>query len=847
VLTGDHASDVHARIAEILDGAEARPYLNRVATDDARALPDLMERLIGHWLACGEFARAVRCYKEQLLSDVPELSEHGHAHRGIRVCRMLNGGLPPEQASAELAASDVAVSVHGDWGEWAACVGDAPTAVAAARSAYVAIQPEVAPWEFARRAQYVCDALILLGELPAAANWARRAQQHAVEGVRLAEGFMLQEPGDGVDAGAAAAIEVAARASGPLGVATELMALVATLERGQRALRDLFAGIETPWPEPAGVVDPEQLMLGRPAALAAALRGDAAEAERILTEHIEAFVPEWRDTWHGRMMYLLLARIQLLNGSRPDPGILRRYWRAAEDRDELAILCELTVLEARASLASGAADQALPAVERHLRLAADLGLGLHWIDLLVVRSELLLALGRQEEARASADVALDGPTADGAETAEAKVFGPLRVAARDMPGARSGRCGYLVGAIAAMKALAAAGGEADTEALAAYRESMTAAQPVRASPEAHPPIASRVSGTDRQLALDEAARQVLRDNLDRGMPFALYLRTFSVTKFHVTAESGLHLLENSIREALPPGVELVTVQDNRRDSGSRLERRAPGLTLPDDVWQSVVTELIGSADLIVSECIFLTPAVRFELEAAYAAGLWDRTVLVLPSPHGLVMTTLDSDPLIQLFPRCVWADSPDIASPTDSPVIMDLLERLQVIANLPEDTRRQRRERADAIPPHDIDLIPLAEWYESAAGVSLTFAGGNDSALYYAFWQLFRASSIRVHALMGGDRSPSNRFSLAQDHLRMSNAMLEAETDDDKWVLSGDLAFAEQCARSAYSLAEDNERLRILAEQQFNDVTRIQQAVVHEPERFILRPCYGPFVIGKQN
>lgn len=843
VLTADRAPDVHARIAGILDGAKARPYLDRVAADDPGLLPDLMERLIGHWLACGDFARAVRCYNEQLLSDDRSLAESGHAHRAIRVCRMLNGGLPPEQASAELAASDVAAGLYNDWGNLAAFVGDAPAAVAARRSGYAAIEPEVWPWEFAAFAGRVCDAFILLGGLPAAADWAQRAQQHAVQGIRRMEGFGVREAAEGMRTGAAAAIEVAALASGPVGVAAELAALAEADERGQRLLRDTLAGTNPPWPEPPGVVDPERLLAGRPAALAAALRGDPAEAERILTARIEERPADWRASWDGRAAHLLLARVQLLNGRQPDLGLLARYRRAAENRDEFAILCELTVLEARASLLSGAAGEALPAVEHHLRLAADLRLGLYWIDLLVVRSELLLALGRQEEARASAAVALDGPSAGGAETAVAEVFKPLRIAARDMPGARSDGCGYLVGAVKAMEALAVAGGKADTQALVTYREAMAAAKPVRMSEEAHLRIAPHVSEADHRLALDVAARQVLRDYADRGTPFALFLRTFSVSSYRGPAEFGQRLLEYSIRDALPPGVELLTVQD--REGLSKI-RGAPGLVLADSEWQNVVTELIGSADLIVSECIYLTQGVRFELEAAYAAGRWDRTVVLLPSLHGL-HGTLDSDPLIQLFPRCVWQDSLDRALPAQLPEFTDLMERLRAIAGLSEDARRQRMDRAGAIPPDTVNLIPLAESYESTADMSWTFAGDDDSALYYGFWRLFRAASIRELALKSGDRSPGNRLSLAQDYLRMSDGMLEAETDDDKWILSGDVAFAEQCARSAYTLAEESERLRNAAEQRFNDVLRLKEAIVREPQRFILRPRYGPFVTGRQN
>jgi hypothetical protein len=63
----------------------------------------------------------------------------------------------------------------------------------------------------------------------------------------------------------------------------------------------------------------------------------------------------------------------------------------------------------------------------------------------------------------------------------------------------------------------------------------------------------------------------------------LYLRSFSDTVMHGPMEFGPGLLENSIRDALPPGVELVTVQDrlSTYDGASSMTRYAPALILAD--------------------------------------------------------------------------------------------------------------------------------------------------------------------------------------------------------------------------------------------------------------------------
>ena len=45
--------------------------------------------------------------------------------------------------------------------------------------------------------------------------------------------------------------------------------------------------------------------------------------------------------------------------------------------------------------------------------------------------------------------------------------------------------------------------------------------------------------------------------------------------------------------------------------------------------------------------------------------------------------TIDNDNLIQMFPRCIWADSLHDKPLVGSPVIADLLERVRAIAALP--------------------------------------------------------------------------------------------------------------------------------------------------------------------
>ena len=83
----------------------------------------------------------------------------------------------------------------------------------------------------------------------------------------------------------------------------------------------------------------------------------------------------------------------------------------------------------------------------------------------------------------------------------------------------------------------------------------------------------------------------------------------------------------------------------------------------------------------------LTWGVRYELETAYRLGRWDRTVLVLPPVDGRIQV-VDSDPLIQMFPRCVWANVFHTRPLIEHYTITDLVSRIRAILEMPESERR---------------------------------------------------------------------------------------------------------------------------------------------------------------
>jgi hypothetical protein len=244
----------------------------------------------------------------------------------------------------------------------------------------------------------------------------------------------------------------------------------------------------------------------------------------------------------------------------------------------------------------------------------------------------------------------------------------------------------------------------------------------------------------------------------------------------------------------------------------------------------------------------LSEGVRRELQMIYDLHRWDRTVLVLPPLHSYE-ETVDNDSLIQMFPRCVWADSLHEEPLTASPMIVDLLERIRAIARLPVETRctlSDVRARDKAYP---IDLLPIAEHLETEA--MLGSLVDDDTARYYGFWQMFRASAIRGVSYKQGTKSTSNLCKLAHSYLEMSNIMLSASREGDNLIIQGDPAEAKLLVQSAYGLLEQAEddlwvqTLRSQAEQQWQELLELEQTMKNNPLRFEIRLRYGPLIKGK--
>lgn len=817
----DRAAEVRRAIAEALQAPGVQAYLELAAARNPEVAFDVVEEVVGHLVATGDVDKATRVYWEWL-GNFATLRAQGRVHRGARVCRVLNRGKPPNRIAPELRASDLGIGVVNDWGQHAQCAGDVETAVEAAGMAHwlaTTTDNELAPWDRALLARHVSKALLHRGDLPAALTWARRAHHHATMGIRLTEGMPTAETMAAFEHAAAAAIEVAARTGGASAVESELRSLVEIHERQRGVLRRAnWSPLPLPFPGPVEPVEPEKLLAGQPAALAAVLRGDADGARRILSASSTA------DTG------TLAVRVGLIGQPTGETReLLQSLRRLSERTDDAVAECELAGLAAHLALTDGEPHHALAIIDACLATAVRLRLGLHWIDLLILRSRAYHDLGRTEEARVAALLALSGNQEHG------------------MLGAADPHCGYRLGARAAIDALTAAGGMASPTMLAAAVIADEPAAPApAATTDADDDLAPQpVSQVSRRRALHDSARRVLEEYVQHGHPFVLYFRTFDVTRLHGPFEYGGRLLENIIRRALPPSAGMVTVQDRDvaayQGTGTVYDRATPALLLAHDSWKTVVEPLIGHAELIISECQVLTSGVRFELETILHLDRWDRTVLVFPPGPAT-----DSDPIVQMFPRCAWNDEFTSVPFTELPVVADLISRLRAIADLPEHHRLALADNLPDAPAHPVDLVPLAIHYETTVRTNEVFDDhrGNPERHYRRFWRLVRAAAARSAMFARGDTSLANRGALAADYLDINAILLDVREEDGKVVLNGDLTFAEQCTQSALTLAADERPdLRERAEHQYQQVRRLTQEAADRPASFVVRPGFGPITI----
>jgi hypothetical protein len=722
-------------------------------------------------------------------------------HRGMRVCRVLNSGQPPREVAEGLRSTGKAMAILNDWGQFASVLGDTETHLAAAEEALrqARTTDQVRPWNLEMLSRHLSQAHLSRGDLGEALRQARNARQYAVAGARELEGMPSRETMDAFDDSAAALSDVAIRLEGYTAVANVLDELVAIHDRQRKVLESLNRGANVvSYPGPTEATRPEELLDGEPSALVALGEGRPRDAVTLMSRHRILGPPQG---------LIMLRALQELSDVDNAAWLLDDMKDLYGRNDDIPMLAELALREAAVSEPEG--DLAI--IEPWLVAADELGLGLLWTDLTLARTRALLAQDDLVRAASAARAAFD----------------------RCMSG------GYRMGARQALKLLDSAGAETSPDEVAwAHRPGWDPGETplARKPPRTIPSI-----GPDRRSDLDSAARQVLKDYVERKVPFVLYLRAFAVTVWHGPKEFGLQLLENVVSGAIAGFANVITIQDQNLSlysgSGSPSDRTAPALLLGNEQWQEVAEQLIMHADLIVSEALVLSPGVRYELERIYANGAWGRTVLVLP-PLGGELPELDGDPLIQLFPRCVWAEDFHTIPFERHAVSAPLLDRLNRIA-------------ADPEAEHPLDLTELARHYESTAKADEVFLHSDDPDFadrrYRSFWRHFRANSIRlISAADGVPLSDTDRLSIANNYLHMASIMLDATAEGDRYVVTGDIEFAQLAAHQAYVLyGPDLLELQSLAAQKLQLAQRLTQALADGDPRFIVRPRYGRIITSE--
>ena len=187
----------------------------------------------------------------------------------------------------------------------------------------------------------------------------------------------------------------------------------------------------------------------------------------------------------------------------------------------------------------------------------------------------------------------------------------------------------------------------------------------------------------------EQALEILEQHEQSGRPFALALRTYYIKQLYGEGPDGYADInfENSLWEHLNAmGIGLIAVEDQ---SSLSLDKVAMGLATPalrltDTGWIDAVRAMIARAELITSECQFLSPGVGLELKACVDTRRTDRTVLLLSPPP---FESLDDREEIAPFPRAIHADEVDWKAPLNHFLFSDLIARLTAIVGLSVDER----------------------------------------------------------------------------------------------------------------------------------------------------------------
>lgn len=360
---------------------------------------------------------------------------------------------------------------------------------------------------------------------------------------------------------------------------------------------------------------------------------------------------------------------------------------------------------------------------------------------------------------------------------------------------------------------------------------------------------------DRREQLHAAAWRVIEEFTGDGVPYVLYLRKFDLHVLHGPDDLHRELLENYLLDEVTKlGANLVSIQEPGDAAASYVEdniafaRRAPALSLGGD-WAKYARALIADADLIVSECLMLSPGVRSELEFAFRNGAIERVALVLPPP-GSSLAPVDDDPAVQYVLRAVYTSELFNTAFLDSFVVADLIERLTRIAALPVSQRRAlARDRNRKLREYPVTWAGVATGYKAQAGAQEFVDqahGETDESWWLLFWSHFRrVGTLLWQVLHAGLPEDQAAVDLVDGYLKMAYLQLRAGAPEEgKKVIRGDLDWAEQCAQSAAAFVRRNAltEFQPVVEGLRDDLDEVQSALAAYPGQILVRPRTKPIL-----
>jgi hypothetical protein len=694
------------------------------------------------------------------------------------------------------------------------------------------------PWVRARLSAKLSIVLCERGRLRDAAQHAAIAWRHAIDGQRLTQGIATAEVIGGYQEAAAARFAVEPLTNGVVGLAHAIDEMVTVYRRSHDKMGEFNRHSVVSLPNPGGAVVPEDVQAGEPSAQLALLEGRADEAVAILDRAFNKISDEHKGT--RGYVSLQVLRLEAASFSKVqwrENDALTALQAIADKQDVRWCACRLARIRARLNLRAGHPREVLHHLDAALPIASSWGLGRYWLDLMTDRAALLRALGHLEEARATARMLLIGEAGD--RTRWWNDAGPAPAGLHE---------GHRESILEGVRVFG--GAEAEIQGLTEARVALDRV----AIDSTIPRRRAMNDDPERPRTREEMhvqALDVLRARERDGVPFILYLTAFGSEVSHTASPFGPELLENALLDAAPESVNVIRIQeprpmfDQHASTAISLRRRSPALLLDDEIWKDVAETLIVNADLIISEFVMLQPGVRFELERAYNLGRWDRTVLVLP-PLRSPYATVDNDPLIHMFPFCVWADELHTRHFFDLPIIKPMVERLHALTSLPPEELRALaapEARAAFMP---LNLEAIAEQLTQEMRLAMAFNADDNRTHYYSFWNLFRAAALRFMLVAKGDATDEVLFGLASNLLEMSAAMLDHEVKEDKITFKGDLENGEQMAISARTILKmlNNDIAALMAkttEERIAEFQSVRREVAETPERFRVAPIYGPF------